>query len=179
MSNQRAALRYSKATLAYASEMKAADKVERDMRQIKDTLEDSNELREFLIDPTLKMGLKKDTLLKVFSNSQEITKGLIDTLAANKRLDLLPEVAFKFIALYEQMKGEEIALVTTAVALDDVLEKKILTKVKQLTGKEVILESKIDASILGGFILRVGDLRYDASVASKLENLKREFTNNI
>jgi F-type H+-transporting ATPase subunit delta len=54
----------------------------------------------------------------------------------------------------------------------------VLAKVKELTGKTTEIENTVDESILGGFILRVGDLQYDASIANKLNNLKREFTLN-
>ena len=52
-------------------------------------------------------------------------------------------------------------------------------QVANITGNEVTIENKIDASIIGGFILRVGDLQYDASIANKLSNIKREFSNSL
>jgi F-type H+-transporting ATPase subunit delta len=64
------------------------------------------------------------------------------------------------------------------VALTGDLEKKVLAKVKELTGKNVTLKNIIDETVLGGFILRVGDLQYDASIANQLNTLKREFTLN-
>ena len=70
------------------------------------------------------------------------------------------------------------AIVTTAVPLTDDLKTKVLAKVKELTGKEASIENIIDDSILGGFILRVGDIQYNASIANKLSKLKREFTLN-
>jgi len=54
----------------------------------------------------------------------------------------------------------------------------VLNKVKELTRKEVTLENIVDESILGGFILRVGDKQYNASISNKLNNLKKEFTLN-
>jgi F-type H+-transporting ATPase subunit delta len=69
-------------------------------------------------------------------------------------------------------------VVTTAVALTGDLEKKVLAKVKELTGKNVTLKNIIDETVLGGFILRAGDLQYDASIANQLNTLKREFTLN-
>jgi F-type H+-transporting ATPase subunit delta len=76
------------------------------------------------------------------------------------------------------MNKTEVATVTTAVPLTKELEAKVLAKIKELTGNDVSLENKIDESIIGGFILRVGDLQYNASIANKLNTLKREFTNN-
>ena len=58
------------------------------------------------------------------------------------------------------------------------LKSKVLVKVKELTGKEAEVENIIDESILGGFILRVGDIQYNASILNKLDKLKREFTLN-
>ena len=54
----------------------------------------------------------------------------------------------------------------------------MLAKVKELTGKNVTLKNIIDETVLGGFILRVGDLQYDASISNQLNTLKREFTLN-
>ena len=179
MIDSRAAVRYAKATLDFAVEKEAAEKVEADMRLIASTLEENKELKQLLSSPIVKGDIKKNSLREIFKKSQEITLGLINTLADNKRVDILQEVAYKYIILHEKMKGQDVATVTTAVALTAALEKKILSKVQELTGNKVALENKIDESIVGGFILRVGDLQYDASVSNKLNTLKREFTNSL
>ena len=179
MSNNRAAIRYAKAVLDFAVEKKSADKIEGDMRTIAAKIAESKDLQVMLSSPIVKGETKKNSLKEIFKGSQEITMGLINTLADNKRVDLLQEVAYKYIIQYEKMKGEDVAKVTTAVPLTEALEKQILAKVKELTGKKVTLENKVDESVVGGFILRVGDLQYDASVANKLNTLKREFTNSI
>jgi F-type H+-transporting ATPase subunit delta len=113
-----------------------------------------------------------------FHKTEEATKSLIETLLANKRIALLGEVAKKYIQLYDAMRDTQVAKVTTAVPLTDTLKTKVLEKVKELTGRTSELENVIDSSIIGGFILRVGDLEYNASVANKLNNLKREFSLN-
>lgn len=179
MSDSRAAVRYAKAVLDLAVEKKAADAVEKDMRSIVATISESKELRDLLQSPIVKAEVKKEALKAIFVGSSEITLGLIDTLAANKRIALLNEVALKYIILNEDLKGEGVAYVTTAVALTPKLEKKVLEQVAQLTGNKVTIENKVDKNIIGGFVLRVGDLQYDASIANKLNNLKREFTNSL
>ncbi|MGW9684643.1 ATP synthase F1 subunit delta [Flagellimonas sp. 2504JD1-5] len=179
MNESRAAIRYAKATLDFAIEKKAADAVEKDMREISATISENTELQNLLESPVVKGEVKKNSLLLIFKGSNEITKGLIGTLIGNKRIALLQEVALKYIILHEQLKGEGVAYVTTAVPLTGDLEKKILSEVTKLTGNKVTIENKIDESIIGGFVLRVGDLQYDASVANKLNGLKREFTNSL
>jgi F-type H+-transporting ATPase subunit delta len=179
MSESRAALRYAKAILDMAKENKALDAVEKDMRSIAATVSDSKELRDVLANPVVSGSLKKNALLEIFKGSHSITEGTINMLVDNKRLGMLNEVALKYIILNEQLKGKDVAYVTTAVPLDAAMEKKVLKQVATITGNEVTIENKIDESIIGGFILRVGDLQYDASIANKLSNIKREFSNSL
>lgn len=179
MSNSRAAIRYAKAILDLAVENKSTDAVEKDMRSIVETVADSSELREMLASPVINGSDKKQALTSIFGGGHAISEGLIGMLVDNKRVSLLNEVAEKYIILNEQLKGEGVAFVTTAVPLTDDLEKKILMQVESMTGNKVVLENKIDESIVGGFILRVGDLQYDASISNKLNNLKREFASSI
>jgi F-type H+-transporting ATPase subunit delta len=179
MSDSRAALRYAKAILDLAVEKKATDALENDMQNIVGTISGSDELREMLASPVVNGNAKKAALLAIFKGSHKVTEGTISMLVSNKRVSMLNEVAIKYLILNEKLKGKDVAHVTTAVALTDDLEKKILVKVAEMTGKKVSIKNKIDESIIGGFVLRVGDLQYDASIANKLSNLKREFTNSL
>lgn len=174
----RAAIRYAKALLSLASDNKVAEAVNNDMKRIIDTFAQSVELSQMLQNPTVKASDKKAVLTSVFSNSNVYTNNLIATLILNKRLGLLTETAISYAYLYDQLTGTQIATVTTAVDMTDALKVKVLLKVKELTGKEAELKNIVDESILGGFILRVGDVQYNASISNKLNNLKREFTIN-
>ena len=174
----RAAIRYAKGVLSLAQEQKAEEAVNNDMKTIVGTIAQSNELSQMLQSPVIKSSDKKAVLTSVFSNVNENIVNLIDTLISNKRLALLNDVASSYVTLYNQLRGSQVATVTTAVALSDALKKKVLAKVKELTGKDAEVENIIDESILGGFILRVGDKQYNASIANKLNKLKREFTLN-
>jgi F-type H+-transporting ATPase subunit delta len=179
MSDSRAALRYAKAILDLAVEKKATEALEKDMQNIVGTISGSDELREMLASPVIKGAAKKEALFAIFKGSNKVTEGTISLLVDNKRVSMLNEVASKYLILNEKLKGKDVAFVTTAVALTAELEKKVLSKVAELTGNKVTIENKIDESIIGGFVLRVGDLQYDASIANKLSNLKREFTSSL
>jgi len=179
MNEARAAARYARAVLDFAVEKKKTDVLEKDMRTIVETIGGSEELREMLGSPVLKSEVKKQALLAVFKGSDEITKGLFDLLFQNRRINLLNEVALKYIILNEDLKGEGVAFVTTAVPLSGDLEKRVLKEVSKLTGNKITLKNKVDESIVGGFILRIGDLQYDASISNKLSTIKREFTKSI
>lgn len=174
----RAAVRYAKAILDLAKEQNATEAIFADMQQIKATVKASKELSDLLNSPLVKSDAKKASLKAVFANSNEATKGLFDALVDNKRVAILPNVADSFITLYNQSQGSQIAKVTTAVPLSSDLEALVSAKVNELTGNEATIENIVDESIIGGFILRVGDLQYNASIASQLANLKRTFEDN-
>ncbi|MBD0831183.1 ATP synthase F1 subunit delta [Aestuariibaculum sediminum] len=178
MAGERAAVRYAKAVLSLASEKNAAEAVNADMALIANTIAESNELNDVLQNPIVRSSVKKAVFQEVFKDTNPLTANLVDTLISNKRIALIGEVAKQYTILYDQLKGSQIAKVTTAVPLTEALNAKVLAKVKELTGKEVEVQNVIDESILGGFVLRVGDMQYDASVANKLNKLKREFTLN-
>ncbi len=178
MAGARAAIRYAKAVLSLALDQKAADAVNTDMKLIATTIDKNKDLSDALQSPVIPSSVKKSVLLEVFKNSNKTTLSLIDTLNSNNRINILSDVALKYGQLLDESKGIEIGTVTTAIALTADLEKKVLAKAKELTGKNVEVENIIDESILGGFILRIGDLQYNASVANQLNKLKREFTLN-
>ena len=176
MKNTRAALRYAKAALNLSLEQKKAEAVAEDMQEIVAVFEASKELSGFLENPVVANQVKQDALGKVFSALQPLSSQLIALLTNNNRIDLLAQVAKAYLSLLQKHQGKETAVVTTAVALSPDLEKVILAKAKEMTSAEISLENKIDPSIMGGFILRIGDMQYNASVAHQLEQLKRELT---
>ncbi len=178
MAGSRAAIRYAKAVLSLASDQKTTEVVNNDMKLIANTIAESKDLRDMLNSPVVSSSIKKASLLEIFKSTNALTINAIDTLIVNKRIALLEHVSLEYTRLYDEQRGTEVATVTTALPLTDDLKVKVLAKVKELTGKEVEVENIIDEDILGGFILRVGDIQYNASIANQLNKLKREFTLN-
>ncbi len=173
----RAAIRYAKAVLSLAQDKKATSAIQKDMQSIIATISESAELRMVLNSPLIKSEVKLASLREIFKNTGEITQKLFDVLIENKRVHLLDDVAKQYSVLFDKLNNTQVAKVTTAVPLDKGLSAKVLTKIKELTGNEATIENVIDESIIGGFILRVGDLQYNASIANKLTNLRRELSN--
>ena len=98
-------------------------------------------------------------------------------LEENKRIGLLKAIAKKYAIIYDFDKHILEAKVTTAVPITDALKKQVLKKIVDLTGDKANLVNEVDPEILGGFILRVGDVQYDASIANHLNQLRKEFDN--
>ena len=173
----RAAIRYAKAILDIAQTSGKADAVNNDMKSIVAAVADSLELKDFLLSPIIKMEVKKSALSEIFSNVQAETNSLFHLLYENKRFEILASIATEYNRLFDESNGIELAKVTTAFPITAELETKVLAKIAEFSNKKITIENIVNPSIIGGFILRVGDQQYNASVSSKLSELKREFAN--
>jgi F-type H+-transporting ATPase subunit delta len=101
---------------------------------------------------------------------------LFSLLAENNRLAIVAATGEQYVRLYAETQGEIKAIVTTAVPLSPALESLVLEKAKNLTKDKVQLENKINPDIIGGFILQIGDMQYDASVVHQLKAIKTTLT---
>ena len=177
MNGSKVAIRYAKAVLQEAGS--DASTLFDDMKSVAATIDGSKELRSVLQSPVVKASDKEAALLEIFGSASDRSKNLIKVLVSNQRIAILGDVAHSFVHLYNESKGVKVAQVTTAVPITSEIEAQVLAKVKELTGSDTVsLENQVDESIIGGFILRVGDLQYNASIANNLNKLKREFTIN-
>jgi len=173
----RAAIRYAKAIIENAVSNGRADAVNQDMKLINETVNSNEELKLFLVSPVVKPEAKYDALSEIFASVQNDTKGLFLLLKENKRFEILGEIAEQYNAQHDVLNGIEVAKVTTAFPITPDLEAKVLAKIKEFSNKKITLINTVDPSIIGGFILRIGDQQYNASVANRLQQLKREFSN--
>ena len=174
MKSGRAALRYARALLDFSIQIQEEKNVFNVMQNIFSVMQSSPDLDDALNNPVLPTKQKREIINEVFDKSSKTIQKLFNILSQNNREGILDVVAQKYIELYDQYKGKVIARVTTAMPLTDVLEKKVLKKAAELSPLRIELQNTIDSTIKGGFILRVGDLQYNASVAERMEKLKRE-----
>ena len=173
----RAAIRYAKAILETAVSSGKANQVNEDMKSIIAAVDSSADLKDFLASPIIKSDLKMNALTEVFGSVQAETKSLFRLLQENKRFEILAAIATQYNTQYDEMNGVEVANVTTAFPMTADLEAKILAKAATISTKKLTIQNTVDPSIIGGFILRIGDKQYNASVANRLQELKREFAN--
>ncbi len=179
MKNARAALRYAKAILNLAKDSNDESAVHEDMQLIAATIADSKEFSIVLESPVIKAADKMNVLKATFSSKiNNITLGLFNLLQENKRIEMLEAIAKQYTIIYDFDKNTQVAKVTTAVPISPEIEAQVLAKIVALTGEKANLENEINPSILGGFILRVGDVQYDASISNHLSELKKEFDNS-
>lgn len=170
----RASIRYAKAFLEFAIENQKEKSVIEEMENILSLVESSPQLDEALNSPILPGSQKRKVIDEVFPKSSKIIQSLFDLLSQNAREGILGGIAYHYIELFDKHQGKVAATVTTAVPLTKDLEKEVLIKASALTPLKIELKNIVDTTIKGGFILRVGDLQYNASIAERLEVLKRE-----
>jgi len=176
--NSKTARRYAKALLSFATEQKDLEGVAAEMKLIADTCVTSPQLVTLLKSPVVKPAKKREILDKIFAGKiGTITLKFLKLITQKKREDQLPEIASAFQHVYREHQGIVTAEIITAVPLSEAGRDKALAFIKKLYDK-VELTEKVDKDLIGGFIIRVDDKRYDESVAQKLNALKREFAKN-
>ena len=178
MIGTRAAIRYAKAVLSLASDNQKAEAVHLDMSLIGQAIASNVSLENALKSPVVKLSEKAAVLDALFPSVSSESKSLFRTLVTNKRVNILGQIALQYGILYDKLNNKENAFVTTAIPMTSELEVKVIAKLKTLTTKEVTLNKSVDKNLLGGFVLRVGDQQYDASVSNQLNALKSKFTIN-
>ena len=180
MSVIRIASRYAKSLLDLAKDQNAMDEVVSDMEGFSKMVE-NRDLYLLLKSPIIKIGKKAEIFDILFEGKvNKLTKAFLDIVLRKGRESLLPEIATEFLNQYKMSKGISSVTLTTATPISaDALETiKAKLLASTATDQVVDVETKVDESIIGGFIVEIGDKLIDASVSHKLAELAKAMTNN-
>ena len=169
------AKRYAKAIFELAVENDVLEDTEKELLQIEDSIKSSSELDGFLINPLISHLKKTEIIEELFKDKvSALTYRFLILVAKKGRLSKLTEIIEYFkksvLAYRNQVKGE----LVSAVSLSGEQISQIRKIIENMTGKIVLLKEKIDADIIGGFIVRVEDKLIDMSVRNNLEELKKK-----
>jgi len=179
MSVIRIASRYAKSLLDLSIEKKILEPINDDMRLLNQVCEENHELVLLLNNPIVSLETKSKVLKKIFEGKVEkLTITFFDIIVKKGREKFLHEVAKAFITQYNEYKHIILAEVTTTFTLTDELRAEVKKVVKEISGKTVELTEKVDESIIGGVVIKVGDRQIDDSISAKLNVLKRDLTEN-
>jgi F-type H+-transporting ATPase subunit delta len=180
MSELRVASRYAKSLLDLAEERGTLEQVKDDMDLFNKTLTENRDLRLLLRNPIVKHDKKLAILRAVFGGKvSDLTEKFFTIVTQKNRESALEFIGSEFLIQYNSLRGVQTAEVTTAMPLTPELRAEVQTLVRQQTGlQQVILTEKVDASLIGGFVLRVGDRLLDDSVSFRLRKLRTEFSKN-
>jgi len=180
MKQSRATIRYAKSFLDISVEQNSLETSQKDMLLISSICSSNKDFINLLKSPIIKTDLKVKTINQLFANNlSDITLSFINLITKKKRENLLPEISKSFINLYKAKKNIKEVVVTTATPLDEDLRKDLLDYIKQATNSNIELKEKTDESLIGGAIIRMDDIQFDASVSSSLKHLKQKFSQNL
>lgn len=180
MPNPRLAFRYAKSIIDLSIEKGLLEKVYADMLWLQELCRVSPDLITMLRSPVIKADKKQKIMQAITAGKlSELTSGFNKLLIAKNRESLLPEITTAFITAYKQHKNIHTVHLTTASPISESVKNSILEQVKKSAGYENIdLITKVDETLIGGFVLQTGDQLVDASVAYDLKFITRQFENN-
>lgn len=180
MSDKSVAYRYAKPLLSLAEEKGLLEEVNRDMNLVHNTCDEHDQLRAVLRNPVIR-GYKKLSILKaVFGNHlNPLTMSMLEIIAKRSREEIIYEITREFTLLYNEYKGIQIVTLVTTVPLAEDLKAELISKLNQTLGKTIILKEEINPSLIGGFILKIGNSQIDDSIQSSLQRLKMNFIHRI
>ncbi|CAN5605676.1 ATP synthase F1 subunit delta [soil metagenome] len=180
MVESKVARRYARSLLVLAQERNLTEKVFADMQLVAKTCEHSADLVALLRNPIINTDKKESILKAVFGpHIDPLTFAFMELMARKGRESYLYGIAMEFISTYKASIGIQTAYVTSAIALDAATREQVLEIIRKTKGSKVELIEKVDKELLGGFILRVGDEQFDASISKKLNQLKTQFDDNL
>ena len=180
MLNPRVASRYAKSILDLAIEKGKLEEVYNDMLYLQQVNKASKEFLNLLRSPVVKPDAKIKAVNAVTAGKiTDLTKSFTTLMINKAREAVLPEVITSFIQQYKQKKNINTVKLTTATPVSDALKNSIVEQVKKTGNMQNIeLESVVDPSIIGGFVLQAGDKLIDASISYDLKTISRQFENN-
>ena len=168
--------RYAKALYDLAKAENSLDRVQGELLSIADAWDTSPELRNVFENPAFTQEAKKSVLVAIASRlgASTLVVNTVSLLADRRRLRYVRDIADALVFMVEQASGRVRAEVITASALPDGYYAQLAKVLSEATGREVTITKKVDPSIIGGVVTRVGDTVYDGSIKNRLSDLKSE-----
>ncbi|WP_031525691.1 ATP synthase F1 subunit delta [Dyadobacter crusticola] len=172
------ASRYAKSLIELAKEQNVLEAVYQDMILFKDTADKNRGLMLALKSPVVRHEKKSGILKALFeSRVNPVSYAIFNIITKKNRESILDEIANEFIKAYNLHQGIQKATVTTTTPLTEELRQQFQEIVKEKTGRTVQLAEKINPALIGGYILTIEDRQIDASLRSRLNELKLQLVN--
>jgi ATP synthase F1 delta subunit len=165
---------YADALFEVGEENGKLDEVHEQLGQIVDALNEHRELQVFFFSPYFTSVEKREGISKAISGAEPELVNFLELLAEKHRMPAIFTTRRIFDELWADARKRLEVTVTSAVELDEALLKQIGSEIESKTGREVDLQAVVDDDVLGGLVLKVGNMIFDASVRSKLERVRRE-----
>jgi len=166
--------RYGLALYELADEAKSLDEVAEDLTDLKQLIADSDELTKLLRSPLIDREDKSRAMTAIMEKggAGELTRRFVGVVAGNNRLFALDAMITAYLAELARRRGEITAEVTSARALNDEQLQQLTESLRAKLGGKIAVDPKVDPSLIGGLVVRVGSRMIDASLKTKLQRLQ-------
>ena len=165
---------YAKALIGAAQSAGAADEVIGQLNELTDALRDNPSLQQAFASPRIDADEKSRVIDRLLGGTSHPTLvNFLKVMARRERLGYVPAVAAAAEELHDEMMGRVVAMVRTAVPLDDDLREQVRQRLCEQLQADVRLRESVDPDLIGGMVVRVGDRVYDSSVANRMKQMKK------
>ncbi len=165
---------YARALFEVAKEHDLLDEVRDDLNAFAQALSDTRELAVFFFSPYFSTEEKKDGLKRVVTGAEPVFMNFLEALIERHRMPAIFRIRDDYQKLWEEERHLLAVEVTSAIELDKATVSSIGDRIGEQTKRTVELSSKVDPDILGGIVLRVGNVILDASIRNRLEQLRKQ-----
>lgn len=166
--------RYATALFELAREQNEIDATETELIRLEGLLKESETLRNFVRSPLFSASDQSQVVALISDKADlgELTRHFLQLLVKNRRLSTLGNIIVGFRKLAVSARNELSAEVISAIPLEDAHVQNLKAELQARTGKTITLNSKVDQTILGGLVVKIGSRMIDSSIRTKLNNLK-------
>lgn len=164
---------YASALMSLAKSNNLSEQFGNDIRSLLSLLESSQELRQFLANPLIKPDAKKAVIQQIAGEEMNpLMRNFLRLLVDKGRILFLEGIGQQYLTKLRELNQTVLAEVTSAVPLSDAQQQTVREKVQAMTGaRQVEIETKIDADLIGGVVIKVGSQVIDASLRGQLRRL--------
>jgi F-type H+-transporting ATPase subunit delta len=175
MAKKHSARRYARAAFDIALKQQRLDEWQSGLEQVGQLAEDK-EVTAYLESPDIRFEDKAGLLTEQLGEVEPLVLNLVQLLLERGGFAIIPEVVSEYRRLLDEQRNIERAEATTAVPLDEEDEKRLAKQLEDITGKQVVLEHRLDPELIGGVVVRVAGKLMDGSTRGRLQALKRELS---
>jgi ATP synthase F1 delta subunit len=165
---------YARALFEVATEHDELDEIHEQLGQLADAMSENRQLAVFFFSPYFSVQEKKDGLEKAVQGANPALSNFLQALIERHRMPVIFRIRTEFDALWRKARKLLSVTVTSAIELDDSLVREIGDRIGEQVEREVELSSTVNPDILGGIVLRVGNVVLDASIKNRLEQLRKQ-----
>lgn len=180
MKSTKLAGRYAKALFDYAQQQDKIEQVNSDLILVKNVIKENRELKFIIESPIIFPDKKNNIFSNIFDGKIcDLTFGFLSLIIIKKREPALTAICDEFLALYNDYHNIKIVQVITASPLSPTLIEEIKRRMEKKISATVLIQEKIDPNIIGGVVIKYDDFLFDASITSKINQLRSEFSQNV